>query len=364
MIQPARYLSSVLETDLAQDTLLAAKEVNNVTIEAGELVFTTRLIRKIPLPGRLYFDQDEPATEELYFRVRFYQDGLLRLLISREPQRFIDDSPMLQWDPLLKAQPADLKVVSGGWVARGEAGAYFLIQSALFAPNFSPDGRVKLEFNAHDQFEPAVLDSLPAFLLQRDDGQHSLGFSLHIPPGENFCGAGERFERPNLFGQRIDLINYDARGVNNPRAYKNIPFLLSSRGYGLFVHSPAKMRLDVGAHSTRALQWLVEDDVLDLFIIGGGNLRKVLHMYGRITGFPTLPPAWSFGLWMSRSSYYSDAEVSEVARRLRTEGYPADVLHLDTGWFRKEWVCDWKFSEASFPDPRIFSAEWTSWAFR
>ena len=354
MIRARSYLTNVLETDLTQDQLFSVGSVNEIHQE-DDVLFSAKLLRKKPLGGLLYFEESPEETERvLYFRLRFYNRGIARLLISSSPQTFVDKSPMLEWDPSIRALPASLAEQADGWQVGSQGGAFLTLGKGKFSIDFSPDGWTAVNFQNEDRFVPNLQDALPAILLQRADGSQQIGFALHIPPGERFCGTGERFERANLFGEQIDLVNLDAAGVNNPRSYKNIPFLLSSRGYGLFVHSPAKMRLDIGAHSTRSLQWFVEDDTLDAFIIGGGSPGAVLENYRRLTGFPQMPPIWSFGVWMSRASYYSDAEVSEVARRMRAEGYPADVLHLDVGWFRKEWMCDWRFSPENFPDPPDF----------
>ena len=348
------FLRSVLNTTLEGDILLCPRSVRPPVRDGRDITFSARLLQKRPLPGLLYFDQDEDSDEMLYFRLRFYGGEIIRLLISSRPSQFVEESPMLAWDPELQVQPGDLQEEGDGWRATGGSESFFSLESNLFAPQLSPDGRVGLEFQSQDHFVAHLWDSLPAFTLLNEEGTRLTGFALHIEPGEHFGGTGERFERPDLFGQQIDLVNLDAAGVNNARAYKNIPFLLSSRGYGLFVHSTSKMRLDIGAHSTRSLQWIAEEDPLDIFFIGGGSPAQVLANYRRITGYPAMPPVWSFGTWMSRCSYFSDAEVSEVARRLRAEGYPADVLHLDTGWFEKDWYCDWKFSARNFPDPADF----------
>ncbi len=359
MIEAKRYLNAVLGTNLVNDVLLSADSLGAVVRDGDDITFTVSLMHRKPRPGMLYFDQEdddhgEPAGKDLHFRLRFYNHDILRLQISQRPRPFEDESVMLAWDPSLHAVSAEMTEATDEWRVTGEGGAYLTLGKGRFRAAFSPDGSVDLRFQHLDQFLPNLKDALPAVTLERGDGTTLTGFALYTPPGENFCGTGERFERPNLFGQQIDLLNFDAAGVNNDRTYKNIPFLLSSRGYGLFVHSPAKMRLDIGAHSNRSVQWFVEDETIDLFVIGGGNMQAVLKNYRRVTGIPPALPLWSYGVWMSRASYYSEAEVDEVARRMRDEGYPADVLHLDIGWFEKEWKCDWRFNKTTFPDPEAF----------
>jgi alpha-D-xyloside xylohydrolase len=367
MFQPGCFLTSILNTDLSQDILLSAEALENASLEGEEVVFTAALYRKEPYPGLMYFHQEsleETREGELHFRLRFYGGEVIRLLISRTPRQFEDDTPMLAWDPSLSPRPCSLDRHGEGWLAGDGQGAELHLRTGYFAPSLSPDGRARLDFQGEDQFFPHLRDALPACVLLRPEQPPLLGIAFKVQAGEHFCGTGERFERPDLSGQQIDLVNIDAAGVNTDRAYKNIPFLLSSRGYGLFAHSSAKMRLDIAAHSARSLQWVVEDDQLDLFIIGGGSPASVIRNYQRITGFAPLPPAWSFGVWMSRSTYFTAAEATGVAQRLREEGYPADVIHLDTGWFAKDWVCDWKFSEENFPDPPGFLDHLRSMGFR
>ena len=62
-------------------------------------------------------------------------------------------------------------------------------------------------------------------------------------------------------------------------------------------------------------------------------MEDILRGYRDLTGYPSMPPFWSFGVWMSRMTYFSADEVDEICDRMRAEHYPCDVIHLDTGWF-------------------------------
>jgi alpha-D-xyloside xylohydrolase len=133
--------------------------------------------------------------------------------------------------------------------------------------------------------------------------------------------------------------------------YKPIPFFMSSRGYGMFLHTSSPITCDFGNYFSGVNAMMVGDDELDLFVFLGSP-KEVLDQYTTLTGKAPMPPLWSFGLWMSRCTYSSEAQVREVAAKLRQNRVPCDVIHLDTGWFETDWRCDYQFSTTRFSDPQ------------
>ena len=117
----------------------------------------------------------------------------------------------------------------------------------------------------------------------------------------------------------------------------------------MFMHTSAHSKFSLADHSNRSAQLLSEENSLDVFLMGGSTVEEILFQYRQLTGFPTQPPMWSFGTWMSRMTYFSADEVTEICNRLRKEDYPCDVIHLDTGWFKTDWLCEWKFNDERFP---------------
>lgn len=173
-------------------------------------------------------------------------------------------------------------------------------------------------------------------------------FALH--PSEAIYGFGEKFIRLNKVGQTIDLDMNDGRGVTTPRTYKNIPFFMSTRGYGVFFNHSSLMSFWVGSMSAVDIQAAAEDDFLDYYIMTG-SLKEILGQYTDITGKGSVPPKWSFGYWQSKISYTSAEETLAIADELRKHEIPCDVIHLDTHWFEKDWLCDLTFDKERFPDP-------------
>ena len=198
----------------------------------------------------------------------------------------------------------------------------------------------------------------------KEQGASRATISFRCEADECFAGTGERFRKMDLSGQTFQLKNQDGQGVNNRRCYKNIPFYLSSRMYGAFFHTSDYCKLSLADHSTRSVQFMNEQATIDVFLIGGDSPERILHTYRMLTGFPSMPPLWSFGIWMSRMTYFSADEVEDICQRLRQENYPCDVIHLDTGWFRTDWLCEWKFNPERFPDPEGFLKRLKDQGFR
>ena len=236
-----------------------------------------------------------------------------------------------------------------------------------------PDGdETKGVALSDDHFSPPRYDALPlGFCLVRNEpnepnranraneanNAERATISFRCQPDECFVGTGERFRKMDLSGQTFQLKNQDGQGVNNRRCYKNIPFYLSSRMYGAFFHTSDYCKLSLADHSTRSVQFMCDRATIDVFLIGGQSPEEILRGYRMLTGFPAMPPIWSFGIWMSRMTYFSADEVNDICDRLRREHYPCDVIHLDTGWFRTDWLCEWKFNPERFPHPKAFIQE-------
>ncbi|HET8656258.1 MAG TPA: TIM-barrel domain-containing protein, partial [Longimicrobiaceae bacterium] len=183
----------------------------------------------------------------------------------------------------------------------------------------------------------------------RDLGRNT-AVAFQLAHDEKIFGGGESFTRLNKRGQKMVLYTRDAMGVQTRREYKPIPFFLSSRGYGMFVHTSAPVTFDFGHDFDESGVLYSGDEVMDLFVFLG-DPKQVLEEYTALTGRSPVPPLWSFGFWMSRITYKSAAEVREVAQKLRQYEIPADVIHIDTGWFETDWESDFTFSKERFPDP-------------
>ncbi len=177
------------------------------------------------------------------------------------------------------------------------------------------------------------------------------GTAFRLSPGERIYGAGEQFTAFDRRGQEIDLWHEEPLGTETARAYKNVPFHLSTKGYGLLVDTTARVTYDFGHDSTASGTMSVADDAFAFLFFYGPEFPEVLRRYTAVTGRPDRPPKWSFGTWMSRLGYESREELEAVADRLRAESIPSDVLHLDPFWMRDRSSCDLEWDTDQFPDP-------------
>lgn len=322
--------------------------------------------------GALHRDHARESTVQI-LRVRAHGKNILRL--SMDPGCGMEEStPMLNPVTMparvaleVKATASGFDITDASGVIRGRINCAPIpvdhwsdllpAREKQFEVEWFPDGATSVPFKSYDQFAHGVTDSIPIGYVEEGDLPKRTLFSFHATGDECFVGTGERFAKMDLAGRGITLQNEDGLGVNSRRTYKNVPFYVSNRPYGLFVHTSSRLDLSLAERSTRSVQGSIDDGALDLFIIGGGGVREVLYNYCCLTGFSPDLPLWSYGIWMSRMTYFSDEEVRGIARRLREEDFPCDVLHLDTGWFAKDWVCEWKFSPERFPDPVRFMAD-------
>ena len=195
-----------------------------------------------------------------------------------------------------------------------------------------------------------------SFLRRARDMGRATAATFELQHDEKIFGTGESFTRLNKRGQKMVMYLRDGQGVQNYRQYKAIPFFLSSNGYGMFVHTSAPVTFDFGHDFDQHMVVYTGDEVMDLFVFLGAP-KDVLSEYTALTGRSPVPPLWSFGLWMSRITYKAEAEVRDVAAKLRQFRIPSDVLHLDTGWFETDWQSNYEFSTTRFTNPRAMISD-------
>ena len=190
-----------------------------------------------------------------------------------------------------------------------------------------------------------------SFIKRGSDNARRINPVFTLTADEMIFGCGESATGLNNVGQKVNLFVTDPQGPETDQMYKPIPFFMSNRGYGMFMHTSAPVTCDFGATYIGLNKMFMGDENLDLFVFFG-EPKDILDEYTDLVGKPGMPPLWSFGTWMSRITYFSEKEGYDVAANIRKNKYPCDVIHFDTGWFDVDWQCDYKFSENRFQNPR------------
>jgi alpha-D-xyloside xylohydrolase len=240
--------------------------------------------------------------------------------------------------PLLVVDDTHASITSGDLTATVTKGAPWGLA-------FTAGGRV-LTSSGHRSIgyitaDPGVLPESP-FVHE----QLSLGV------GELVYGLGERFGPLVKNGQVVDIWNADG-GTSSEQAYKNVPFYLTNRGYGVLVNHAGRVSYEVGSENVERVQFSVVGESLEYFVIYGPTPKEILDRYTELTGRPAAVPAWSYGLWLTTSftTKYDEATVSSFIDGMSDRDIPLSVFHFDCFWMREFNWCDFEWDPRVFPDP-------------
>lgn len=176
---------------------------------------------------------------------------------------------------------------------------------------------------------------------------------LSLSVGECVYGLGERFTAFVKNGQVVDIWNEDG-GTASQIAYKNIPFYMTNRGYGVLVDSTDRVSFEVASEKVEYVGFSVPGEELSYYFFYGPEPKTILKNYTALTGRPALPPAWSFGLWLSTSftTSYDEQTTSSFIKGMLDRGIPLSVFHFDCFWMKAFHWCDFEWDGDYFPDIR------------
>ncbi len=174
---------------------------------------------------------------------------------------------------------------------------------------------------------------------------------LDVDLGENIYGLGERFTPFVKNGQVVDMWNEDG-GTCSEISYKNIPFYITNKGYGVFVNSSDKVSYEICSEQVTRVQFSLPGESIDFMVVGGEDMKDVLVNYTNLTGKPALPPAWTFGLWLTSSftTKYDEETVMGFINGMEERHIPLSVFHFDCYWMKENEWCNFDFDKAMFPD--------------
>lgn len=352
---PTRHLER-LEVDRLRLTTTTVREVGEgvvvLDVAAASDATVTRLPAGMVLAG--------PPVEDGSLTVRIEAVGprTFRYRFALGAEVPTGDTPMLATEVQVDQQARCERTDAGVTITTAEASIEVEVPD-VGGPTLrvrGRDGHVVGTVGGGESNLMSAWDAFPTGICRTPVPGHRLATEvLSIRDDECVYGFGEQFGRLDKVGQTIDVDMEEALGTVTPRAYKNVPFWVTTAGWGVFANHDARLTAWIGSRSAPQLQVAVDDDWFDAFLFVG-DVREVLGAYTDLTGRPNVPPDWSFGFWQSKISYSSAAETLEVAERMRAEDLPFDVLHLDTHWFHRDWFCDLEFDPERFPDPAGYLA--------
>lgn len=214
-------------------------------------------------------------------------------------------------------------------------------------------GHWGLEFISDGKRLTGTTDRSIAWMHDRNTGRSYMTEQLGLDVGECIYGLGERFGPFVKNGQVVEMWQGDG-GSCSELAYKNVPLYLSNRGYGVFVNNPGDVAFEIASEDVEKVEIAVEDEKISYFVIAGPTPKDVLTRYTALLGRPALPPAWSFGLWLSTSftTNYDENTVTGFIQGMADRNIPLSVFHFDCFWMKGfEWV-NFTWDDETFPDPK------------
>jgi len=321
--------------------------------------FNNMLTKLVPAPANEFPTTEYAESPELPFSVEFISDRTIRIKMT-SGSRFREEVPSLM---LVNGTVPDNKKLwkytktTQGYTYTSNKGSIVITEKPWHVYIYDAKGKLLTSTLHLDDLSNTYTPVTPfSFVRKAEDYSRSMDAVFSMSPEEKIFGCGESFTQFNKRGQKVILWTDDANGVQNETMYKPIPFYMSSRGYGVFMHHSTPITVDFGKYFNAANSMMIGDDEADLFVFIG-EPKDILDEYTNLTGKAQMPPLWSFGFWMSRITYFSEKEGRTIAKKLRQYKIPSDVIHFDTGWFEVDWRNNYEFSKNRFNDPAKMIAD-------
>lgn len=273
-------------------------------------------------------------------------DNIPRFELNEDPNfkpvinRSEDSVELISGDTKVVIRIADDWDVQFYYKDRHLTGGAWRSTSIIHENQFHANARMELQEDDQD------------FNYPQDPNRTYIREQLKTDIGECIYGFGEKFTPFVKNGQVVEIWNSDG-GTCSDQSYKNIPFYISSKSYGVFVNSSDKVSFEVNSDTVSKVTFTQPGEELEYFIIGGENLEDVLKHYTDLTGKPSLPPAYTFGLWLSTSftTSYDEKTVTSFIDGMKDRKIPLQVFHFDCFWMKEYEWCNFEWDKDMFPDP-------------
>ncbi|MDD4920671.1 MAG: alpha-xylosidase [Bacteroidales bacterium] len=316
----------------------------------GRQAFNTTKVFPLPLDMLDFPPTQYENDPQLHFSIDFVSPVTIRLRVYTSSVILPEEESLMLTGTPPRDESWTYKRGNGTHTYTGRGGSIIIREYPFTIMLCDERGREMTRTRHWADNDSTQIKVLPfQFIKRASDNIRSINPVFSLRPNEKIVGCGESPTALNKVGQKVHLFVTDPQSPEGDQMYKPIPFFISNRGYGMFMHTSAPVTCDFGATHVGSAKLFMADETLDLFLFWG-KPAGIIDEYTSLTGKATMPPLWSFGTWMSRITYFSQEEGYEVARQLRQNRIPADVIHFDTGWFQTDWQCDYVFAPDRFPD--------------
>lgn len=152
---------------------------------------------------------------------------------------------------------ADVTLTTGGLTAKVVKGAPWNLTfigedgKVLTESAGKSLGRFKLGAESNVTAQPVGEFGVTMDGSARDESDVFIAIQLHLSVGEDVYGLGERFGAYVKNGQSVDIWNEDG-GTASEQGYKDIPFYMTSNGYGVLVNNRGHVSFEIGSENTEA----------------------------------------------------------------------------------------------------------------
>lgn len=283
-----------------------------------------------------------PDGAAVELRVSFPAPGIARLVIG-------DDSDVSALPCLnLPSRFAPGRKLDDNTVAGGGLVVHLAPDSFNLSVT-NESGRKLLRSSVQDLTQKGAIRVASVEILPK-----AIATSLQVEPDDHFLGYGEKFCAFDKRGLTIISDNSNAGGATSEQAYKNVPFFVNTRGYGVLFNTTRKIRHDVAEPRLSILSYRIEVDssALDMFVIDGPDPKTILKRYADLTGYAPVAPFWSYGVWMSRFYFETWDTLDRAANGYREHDIPCDVVAPDSYWLYGDRLADLQWDETRFPDAK------------
>ncbi|MBO4927971.1 MAG: alpha-xylosidase [Clostridiales bacterium] len=238
---------------------------------------------------------------------------------------------------------------------------HYIYSSSLLEVRFSKSGDWGISFYYSGRFLTSTELGGMAHITAAD-GTTYIREQLTLSEGEYIYGLGEFPGSIVRNGGSYNIWNEDA-GIKEGRSAKCVPFFVSSRGYGVLVNSTECVSYEIGNDATSEAgpdgisartQFSLAGETMEYILIGGASMKHVLDIYSEMIGRASMPPAWSFGSWLSAPhlEQCNEDTILDLVEKVKSMNMPFSVIHIGPFWMKGfEWT-SFLWDKERFPNPQ------------